>query len=331
MRPVLIKVFYKLIQLVISLFLLSFLVFWISRLAPGDPLRSYYGDGVERMSAVQQQQARENLGLDRSIAEQYGIWIQNAFHGDFGISFKYKQKVTAVIGNVYQNSLLLGGLSFLFTFLLALFLGIFCAWKEDRLIDRILCKVGVVSSCIPSFWAALILILIFSVNLQWLPSGGAYDLDGTNRIRHLILPLTVLIGSHLWYYAYLVRNKLCEELKKDYVLFCRAKGLGWNVILWKHCLKNILPSYISMMAVSVPHLVGGTYLVEQIFSYPGLGLLCFESAKYHDYNMLMVLCLITGTAVICAGMLAQILSERLNPAIKQNGVQTRGGDHAQIV
>lgn len=313
----------KTIQLVVTLFLLSLAVFYISRLAPGDPLRSYYGESVERMSDEERAQAEERLGLDDPIYVQYGRWISEAAQGNFGISFKYKQDVMQVISNTWGNTLLLGGCAYLITFGLSLLLGVFCALKEDSLADRIICKIGTVTNTIPSFWVALVLILVFSVWLRLLPSSGAYATGSPNdilsRITHLILPLTVLILSHLWYYAYMVRNRLLEELKQDYVLLCRAKGLSRSQTVWRHCVRNILPAFFSLMAISIPHILGGTYIVEQVFSYPGLGTLCFESAKYHDYNMLMVLCLITGVAVILANMLSQAVNHRIDPRMRQNG------------
>lgn len=168
--------------------------------------------------------------------------------------------------------------------------------------------------------------MIFSVNLGWLPSSGAYALgragDILSRLRHLILPLSVLVLSHLWYYAYMVRNKLMEEIRQDYVLLAKAKGLGRRRIVYRHCLRNILPTYLSLMAISIPHILGGTYIVEQVFAYPGLGSLCFESAKYHDYNLLMILCLITGALVILSNLIAQLLQDRIDPRMQREGGKT---------
>ena len=303
------------------LLLLSFVVFYISRLAPGDPLRSYYGDQVERMTTEQKIQVKEQLGLNQPIYRQYQIWLQNAIKGNFGISFQYKQSVSVVVKNHWVNTLILGLSSYLLTFLLALLLGVSGAVREDSWYDKIICNIGTALSCIPSFWIALILILIFSVNLSVLPSFGAYGVGQSgsliSRINHLILPLIVLILGHLWYYAYFVRNLFLEEFQQDYVLFCRAKGLTSHQIVWKHCLRNMLPSYFSMMVISIPHIIGGTYIVEQVFSYPGLGKLCFESAKYHDYNLLMLLCCITGFFVLCSSMLSQLLSIWLNPQTRK--------------
>ena len=309
----------KFLTFTVSIFLLSFLVFYISRLAPGDPLVSYYGDRVEKMSPKEREWAEERLGLKDSITSQYFRWLGGAVQGDFGISYKYKMDVTEVIAGRIGNTLILGGIGFLLIFILALFLGILCAWYEDKWPDKIICKAGTVTSCIPEFWLSLLLILIFSVWLHLLPSSGAYSVGGrgfADRAVHLILPLTIVVTGHLWYYAYMIRNKLLEEVRADYVLLAKSKGLAKRSIMFRHCLRNVIPSYLSIMAISVPHVLGGTYIVETVFSYPGIGTLSYESARYKDYNLLMVLCLLTGIVVICSNTVAQMINERIDPRIR---------------
>ncbi len=309
---------------IIAILFLSVLVFFMSRLAPGDPLVSYYGDRAERLSPEEKEHALERLGLNEAIPNQYIRWVNNAVHGDFGISYKYKQDVLEVIEGRLINTLILGGIGFLLTFLFALLLGIFCAFREESLLDHIICNVGTVTSCIPEFYFSLILILVFSVNLKLLPSSGAYALGQSgsiqSRLTHLVLPMIVVVLSHLWYYAYMIRNKLLEEIRQDYVLLAKSKGLSKKDIMYKHCVRNILPAFISIMAISLPHIVEGTYIVEMVFSYPGIGTLSFESAKYHDYNMLMVLCLITGIIVIIGNNVGQAISEKIDPRMKTSEI-----------
>lgn len=303
-----------------SVFVLSLLVFYVSRLAPGDPLVSYYGDRVEKMSPEEREWAEDKLGLKDSLHVQYIRWLQNAFRGDFGISYKYKMDVKEVIGGRIGNTLFLGGIGFVLIFVLALALGVCCAWHEDKLADRMLCRIGTITSCIPEFWLSLAGILIFAAALQWLPSSGAYSIgkedDLADRVRHLILPLSVVVISHLWYYAYMIRNKLLEEVRAEYVLLARMKGLNKRRVLFGHCLRNVMPAYFSLMAISVPHVLGGTYIVETVFSYPGIGTLTYESARYQDYNLLMLLSLLTGMIVIFCNMLAQTVSERIDPRLR---------------
>jgi peptide/nickel transport system permease protein len=311
----------KLLIFIIFLLALSAIVFWLARLAPGDPLTAYYGDAVERMSEDQRAAAMTRLSLDKPIVVQYFTWLGNALTGDFGISHQYKQEVGGLIGKMLPNTLLLGGLAYVLTFVFAILLGVFCAAKEGGIADRIIYRVGTATSVIPGFFIALIAILIFGVNLKLLPTGGAYYIDGggaADRAIHLILPVSVMILSHLWYYAYMIRNRVILELRKDYVLLLRVKRLSEPRILLRHCLRNALPMLITIMAVSVPHIIAGAYVVETVFGYPGIGALIFESARYHDYNMLSALTLLTGFLVLAANMAGQALSEFLDQRMRHD-------------
>ena len=135
--------------------------------------------------------------------------------------------------------------------------------------------------------------------------------------------MVVVVASHLWYYAYMVRNRLLEEVRADYVLLARSKGLRKRSIMFRHCLWNMMPSYLSIMAVSVSHILGGTYIVETVFSYPGLGTLAYESARYQDYNLLMVLCLMSGILVILCNMAAQMINEMIDPRMRTAPVMSK--------
>ena len=182
-----------------------------------------------KMSPEEHDWAMEKLGLNESVSVQYVKWLSNAFHGEFGISYKYKMDVLEVISGRVGNTMLLGGIGFVLIFTLALLLGILCAWHEEKWLDKIICQVGTVTSCIPEFWFSLVLILFFAVELHILPSSGAYTIgkekDTADRIQHLILPVTVVVMGHLWYYAYMIRNTILEEVRADYVLLAKSKGL----------------------------------------------------------------------------------------------------------
>jgi len=317
----------KVLQFVLSMLALILIVFFVSRFVPGDPLQSYYGESLERMGIQQQEAAREQLGLNKSLPIQFVCWAKSALHGDFGISFKYKQDVTRVIGNASRNTIALTLTCLIIIFLLSLALAVFCVEHEGKWADDFVRKLGIATNSIPEFFAAIMLIFIFSVSLKILPSSGAYEVGYAgsigNRIIHMILPVCTLVITHLWYCAYMMRNKLSEETRKEYVLLYKVKGLG-KAGIYRHCIKNIMPASISMVAVFLPHLIGGAYVIEAVFSYPGLGSLGFESVKYHDYNLLMVISMITGASVILFNMAAQIICEWIDPRVKQEGRADNG-------
>ena len=303
--------------LVLMLLALSLAVFYISRLTPGDPLQSYYGDAVQSMSSAELDAARRRLGLDGPIWEQYRRWAGNVLDGDFGMSLKYKRPVVDVVLPLLGNTLLLGGLAYALVFVLAIALALLCARFEHSALDRLICRVGTTAYYVPAFWLGVLLVLVFSVNLEWLPSKAG---DIADRARHLVLPLAVMVASHLWYYAYMIRNKLLDEVRRDYVLLARSKGLGRTRVLWSHCLRNVMPTVVGIMAISIPHVLSGTYVAEAVFNYPGIGLLAISSAKYHDYNLLMLMVLFTGAMVIISSLLAQSINEAIDPRIKSGEV-----------
>ncbi len=320
LRSLLLPLAEKTVLLLGMLFLLALVVFYVSRLTPGDPLQSFYGDAMQSMTEEELDAARIRLGLDGPIWLQFIKWTEHAAQGDFGISLRYKRPVLDVVKPLIGNTLILGGAAYTLVFLLAVALALLCARHEDGVLDRFICKAGTVMYYIPAFWLGVLLVLVFSVNLKLLPSSGAYGIgkaaDPIDRARHLVLPLLVMIASHLWYYAYMIRNKLLDELRKDYVLLARAKGLGKTAVLWGHCLRNVMPTIVGIMAISIPHVLSGTYVAEAVFNYPGVGLLAVSSAKYHDYNLLMLMVLLTGALVIVSSFLAQTINECIDPRIK---------------
>lgn len=316
------RLWHTIIVFFCAMFVLSITVFTVARLAPGDPLQAFYGERIDRMSTEEQSSARLRLGLDKPLYIQYIQWVTHGLHGDFGISYKYREPAMHVMADMAGNTLLLGIASYLTVFVIAIILALICALYEDRWPDRLLSTVGTIANYIPSFWLGLLFLLLFNVNWGWLPGSGAYAPGESenllSRANHLILPLSVMVITHVWYYAYIIRNKLLDETRADYVLLAKAKGLSRRTILIRHCLRNVLPTIISVIAVSANHIVGGTYVVEAVFSYPGLGTLAIESAKYHDYNLLMLIVMLTGCFVIASGLAAQAINEQLDSRLQHD-------------
>lgn len=312
----------RLLLFLLSLLLLSLAVFWAARLAPGDPLASYYGERAERLTPEERIQAETRLGLRDPLPVQYLRWLKNALRGNFGLSLKYHAPASEVVAGRLGNTLLLGGLGFLLILLLAPLLGLLCAWREDGPLDRLVRRTGALLGCVPEFWLALLLCLVFAVGLRWLPSGGACTPgDGSvpDRLRHLVLPLASVVSGHLWYYGSLVRNRLLEESRKPYFLLARAQGMSRGQALARRCLRGVLPSFLSLMGASVPHILGGTCVVEAVFAYPGLGTLAYESAKYQDYNLLCLLCLLSGALGMACSLAAQAAAAWVDPRLRGGG------------
>lgn len=307
----------------VTMFLLSAAVFYISSYAPGDPLQAFYGERIERMSSEELAAARQRLGLDGPVYVRYASWLYLALHGEFGMSLLYREPAVDVIRDYAGNTLILGTVSYVLVFLLAVVLALVCVLHEDTWIDTVICKAGTILYYIPAFWLGLLLILVFNVNAGWLPGSGAYDPgrsgDIVNRIEHLILPGIVMISSHVWYYAYIIRNKMLQEARQEYVFLAKIKGLRRWQVACRHCLRNTAPTIVSIMAISVNHILGGTYVIEAVFSYPGIGAIAVESAKGHDYNLLMLIVMVTGMFVILSGLAAQAVNERLDGRMKANG------------
>ena len=284
--------FNKVKEMILTLLILSLGVYMIAHIAPGDPLFSIHGDAAERLSKENKIKTIREYGLDKPILIQYGYWIKNSLKGDMGYSFRYKTKVSELLKTHIPNTLCLMGISILLTLILSITIGIFTAFHEGKLLDRLIMQWNTLLYCIPGFWLSLLLILVFCTNLRVLPSSGISDIgmeeDIVNRLIHLILPIVVMVIGHLGYYSNFVRNKILEEIKEDYIMFARAKGLSKFEVMIKHPLKKITPSIITLMSISLNHLIAGGFVVEYMFAYPGVGKLIFDSAKNHDYPLLWV-------------------------------------------
>lgn len=304
--------------------LFSFLLFIISHNVTGDPLRSYYGDNIERMGTLEKEKAREQLGLNKPIGIQYTIWLSRMIQGDFGTSLKYKQPVKQVLAQFLGNTIRLVGISYPLLFVCSFLLGGYCAENENRKIDKIVCFIGTMFLCIPTFWLAFCLVFLFSVVFPILPSSGVYQIGEEGNIfsyiRYFLLPVFILILEHLFYYSYFIRNRFLEEMKKQYILFALSKGMSRKKAIWNYARRSVLPFFISLFTTSFPHFLGGSYVIEIIFSYKGMGTLAFESAKYHDYSVLMLVCIVTAIFTLFINKMGEILCIYIDPRRKKEWI-----------
>ena len=259
-------------------------------------------------------------GLDQPVYVQYWNWLTEVMQGNLGYSFKSYQPVAELIGSHVGPTLLLMGASMVLGLLLAVPAGIYSAVHRYQKRDYAVVSSSFLFSSIPGFFLALILIYLFTVVLGWLPSSGMYTPgtggDAMDVIRHLIMPALVLAvgvaGGNIRY----IRSAVLEILEMDYLRTARAKGLGRKIVIRKHALRNALLPIITVIGMQIPTLFGGAVIVEQIFSWPGLGLITMSAVTGRDYPVIMGVCLLSAVVVLLSNLLTDILYALVDPTIK---------------
>lgn len=308
-----------LIPLLIGISLISFLVM---HLAPGDPTAMFADPNVkpEELARI-----RANWGLDKPVYLQYFFWLANALRGDFGYSYSDYRPVIQVIFERLPATLLLTGVSFLITLLLAIPLGIFSAVKKNSFFDQATTFFSFLGMSIPAFWLALMLMLFFAPERGWLPSGGMYDplLGETNIFvrtldvaRHLILPSAVLVIGGLAGLSRYQRSSMLEVIREDYIRTARAKGLPERTVILKHALRNALLPIITILGLSLPDLFGGAFITETIFAWPGMGRLGVTAVFQRNYPVVMGVVMVSALLIILGNLLADIAYALIDPRIR---------------
>lgn len=307
----------RLLQIGPILFVLSIISFLLIKLAPGDPIRMYV---TPSMKPEDIDRIREGLGLNDPIYIQYFNWVLKVLQGDFGYSIRTSQPVFDEILVRILPTLGLMGAAILLTLAIAIPLGLLAAKYENRLGDRLLNLFAYIGISIPSFWLGILLIILFAIKLQWLPTMGMRTIGVESipdLLKHSILPVAALT-FHLFavYYRY-VRSSTISELKEDYVDFQRAKGLSENEVVRKHVLKNVLLPIITLLGMSLPSLISGAFIIEKIFSWPGMGTYGIDAIFGLDYPVIMAITLMSGLLLIIGNLLADITYQMIDPRIRK--------------
>lgn len=285
----------------------------------GSPLEMLKGP---RISDAALQAKEIAAGLDKPLIVQYFVWLFQLLQGNLGYSMKSYEPVSAMIGSHIGPTLLLMGASLALSLLIAVPAGIYSAVKQYSKGDYAVVTASFIGSSIPSFFLALILIYIFTVKLGILPSGGMNTLgmDGsvTDTIRHMVLPVTVLAvslaGSNIRY----IRSSFLEILQQDYLRTARAKGIGYKRVIWKHAMRNALLPIVTVIGMQIPMLFGGAVIIEQVFSWPGLGLMTMTAIMGRDYPVIMGVCLLSAVVVLVSNLITDILYALVDPTIQLN-------------
>jgi peptide/nickel transport system permease protein len=315
----------RILQTIPILFIISILLFLMVRAAPGGPLTAARRN--PNITEEQLERTEEQLRLNRPLPVQYADWMGDMLRGDMGQSIKFRRPVAEMIGERIPNTLLLVGVSFLVTLLVALPIGILSARKPYSLFDYIVTTITFMGQSLPVYWLGLGLILIFYVALKnpftgapLFPGGGmnTFGKEGNflDTLWHMVLPVTALsLGWAAWYSRFL-RSSMLDVLHEDYIRTARAKGVVDRRVYYKHALRNAILPLVTLIALDLPSLFAGALFVETIFSWPGMGRLFWDAARGRDYPVLLGVVMITAVLIITANILADLAYGMLDPQVK---------------
>ncbi len=260
------------------------------------------------------------LGLDKPVYVQYFIWLKELFQGNMGYSIKSYQPVSKIIGDHIGSTILLTGSSLIIGLAIAIPAGIYSAVHQYKKRDYVLVTLSFFGSSIPGFFLALLFIYTFTVKLGWLPSSGMRTAgsrsDFIDIARHMIMPVFILAisvaGSNIRY----IRSSVLEILQQDYVRTAKSKGIGRFLTINKHALRNALLPIVTIFGMQIPALFGGAIIIEQVFSWPGLGLITMNAITNRDYPVIMGVCLLTAIVVLISNLLTDIVYAIVDPTIQ---------------
>lgn len=282
----------------------------------GSPLEMLQGP---RISEAAVEAKRIALGLDQPFYIQYFVWLGELLQGNMGYSMKNYQSVSQMIGTHIGPTLLLMGVSLLVSLLIAIPAGIHSAIHQYSKGDYAVVTASFLGSSIPSFFLSLLLIYVFTVKLGWLPSSGMTTLGSgggfADVAAHMVMPVMVLAFSMAGTNIRYIRSAVLEILQQDYLRTARAKGIGRFLVINKHALRNALVPIVTVIGMEIPVLFGGAVIVEQVFSWPGLGLMTMSAISSRDYPVIMGVCLLSAIVVLIGNLVTDILYALVDPTI----------------
>jgi peptide/nickel transport system permease protein len=301
------------------LFVVSLVVFLILRLAPGDPAAVIAGNSAtnEDIAKIQVQ-----LGLDRSIPVQYGIWMGNVFQGDLGFSYYLNKPVTELIAQRVEPTLSLAFGTVILAILIAVPLGTLAAWRMGGWLDRLLSGFSVAGFSVPVFVIGYLLIYLFAIRLEWLPVQGYKSLSGPSAagpwawMRQLILPWMTLAMIYVALIARVTRASVSEALTEDYIRTARAKGISESAVLLRHALANAAVPIVTVVGIGIALLIGGVVVTETVYAIPGLGSLTVDAVLSRDFPVIQGLVLLFSVSYVLINLLVDLSYLVLDPRIR---------------
>lgn len=315
--------FRRLIQAVFTLFIVLTLNFFLPRLAPGDPAARFYED--PRVSVEMKQQILKEFGLDKSLPEQYVIYLQKLVRGDLGISYSYRRPVMSVVLGRIPWTLALTGVSMIIAVMLGAIMGAYGGWHRGGRVEQMILGGAIAFSALPSFWLALLLLLVFAFYIPLFPLYGMLDpgiqpswsLEFVGNLsQHAFLPLVSMTLAGIIGYAVLVRSSMVEVIGSDYVNVARSKGLNERQILYRHALRNALLPLVTSVGMRLSGLIGGAVIIETIFRWTGMGLLVVEAARDMDYPLMQGVFLVLASITILGNVLADTAYAWFDPRVQ---------------
>lgn len=306
------KISYRLAHIFLVLLGVSFLSFLLMYVSPGDPVRAMYAVSGSIPSEEVLEQTREELGLNDPFFIQYGNWISNCLRGDFGTSYSKGEAVAALLMERVMPTIQLALLSLVIMVLVAVPIGVYSALRQNSILDYLLRGTTFISISMPNFWVGLLLLYVVAMKLGWLPV-----VSNQMNFQRLILPAVTLAIAMAGKYARQVRAAILEELRQDYVAGARARGLSERCVLWCHVLPNAVLPLITMLGLSLGSLLGGTAVVEVIFSYPALGSLAISAITSRDYPLIQGYVLWIALIYMAVNLVVDLSYNRLDPRLRK--------------
>lgn len=305
---------------IVTLWLLSVLVFVAGQWLPGDVGRAILGPLADARAVAA---LNHTLGTDRPVAVQYVHWLGRVAHGDLGSSLIYRAPVASFLGPALVNSLKLAGLAFAIVVPLSLVAGVAAALYADRWLDRLITMTGASLAVVPEFVSAIVLILVFSVWLDWLPMSASAPpgAGALAALGHLFLPALPLVFVFFGYFARMTRAGVIDALAADYTRTAILKGLSFPAVLGRHVLRNALLPTITVATTQLGYMIGGLVVVESLFHYQGIGGLVFDAAKSKDFPLLEAGVLAIGAVYLVTNLLADLCYQLLDPRLRHGGAR----------
>ncbi|MHA6261008.1 ABC transporter permease [Sporosarcina sp. CAU 1771] len=304
------------------LIVVSFFSFFLLDKAPGHLAASYYGGNSQTLTAAEIERINDTFSLDRPMIERYSGWLQEVAKMNFGFSSKENRPVTEILTERVPNTVLLVAISLVLIVSISLPLGLKAGMKPNTFLSKFIAVSSVVSSSIPAFWLGLLLIWLFTLTLGILPSSGMSSIGGNNgfidRLPYLVLPVSVIVLSHVGLYARFLQDSVLAENDKYYVLVARANGVE-DKLIERGVLKNALSPYISYLAMTIPSFIGGSIIIESLFSWSGLGQMLVKSVMSKDFPLLMGGVMAMGLFVVVTLFIADCILYFINPKLRKEG------------